>query len=224
MIWKILIFLAMAGVIVAGFLTPAPQQQIGEASRIFYFHVPQAWISVVAFAMSMVYSVRYLRSRAQGSPHMQFDDQAMISAGLGFVFCVLATLTGSMFGKVAWGSFWNWDPRETSIFVLLLIYAAYFALRNAVEDEEKRASLASVYAIFAFVTVPFLVFVLPRVTPSLHPEASIVDSNLEIQMTTPVATVFFSSLAVFTVLYVWIFSLARRTFRLVRAREEADLQ
>ena len=222
MIWKLLVFLVMSAVMVAGFLTPAPQQQIGEASRIFYFHVPQAWISVVAFAMSAVYSVRYLRSRSGDNPNMHMDDAAMISAALGFVFCVLATLTGSMFAKVAWGSFWNWDPRETSIFVLLLIYAAYFALRNAVEDDEKRASLASVYAVFAFVTVPFLVFVLPRVTPSLHPEASIVDTNLKIQMTTPVASVFFSSLAVFTALYFWMFSLAKRTWRIQRKRQEAE--
>ncbi len=215
--WKMLIGLAMSGIIVASFLTVAPQQQIGESSRIFYYHIPQSWICVIAFAMSMLFSIRYLRTRSLAE-----DDKAVTAAGLGFVFCILATVTGSIFAKVTWGSFWNWDPRETSIFVLLLIYAAYFALRNAIEVEEKRAALAAVYSIFAFLTVPFLIFVVPRMMPSLHPEDSIVDENLRFQMTAVVGSIFAASLVVFTTVYLWIFNLALRTQRLIRSRREED--
>ncbi|MBU8932692.1 MAG: cytochrome c biogenesis protein [candidate division Zixibacteria bacterium] len=203
--WKLIVFVMMTGVIISSFVLPAPQGSIGDASRIFYYHVPMAWICVLAFAMSMVYSIRYLRTRS-----LYDDDKAVEAARLGFVFCLLATITGSVFARLAWGSFWNWDPRETSIFLLLLIYGAYFALRGAVPLEERRAALSAVYAIFAFLTVPFLVFVLPRVVPSLHPEDSIVDADLSFTMGPAVRIVFFTSLAAFTALFLWIYHLVMR--------------
>ena len=212
--WKTLLLIVLSAVIVAAFMIEPPQQQIGAASRIFYFHVPMAWIAVLAFAMAMIYSVLYLRSRRP-----TLDDRAAAAAGLGLVFCLLATISGSVFARVTWGSFWNWDPRETSIFVLLLIYGAYFSLRQAVADPPRRAALASVYAIFAFVTVPFLVFVVPRVLPSLHPSDSIVSRNMEFAMGPTVRIVFFSSLVAFTALYLWMFNLASRVADLARAAE-----
>lgn len=215
--WKLVLLLGMAAMIIGSFLTPAPQAQIGEASRIFYYHIPQAWLCVVAFAVAMVYSIMYLRTKK-----IHYDDRAASAAALGFVFCLLATVSGSLFAKVTWGSFWNWDPRETSIFVLLLIYGAYFALRGAIEVEERRGSLAAVYAIFAFVTVPFLIFVVPRVVPSLHPEDSVIDENLRFTMGPQVRTIFFSSLALFSVLFVWMLTLSNRVQALARRHAERD--
>ena len=215
--WKILIFAAMAAIIVASFLTAAPQAQIGESSRIFYYHIPQAWVCVMAFAVSMIYSIRYLKTK-----RLDEDDKAAEAARLGFIFCILATVTGSIFAKVTWGSFWNWDPRETSIFILLLIYGAYFALRGAIEIEEKRAALAAVYSIFAFLTVPFLVFVVPRMVPSLHPSDSVVDSNMRFTMGPTIRVIFFASLAVFTVLFGWMFNLGRRVARVRRLEMERE--
>jgi heme exporter protein C len=214
--WKWLIFLAMSVIIWFSFTTPAPQQQIGEASRIFYYHIPQAWICVVAFAMSAYYSIKFLRKR-----NSLDDELAADSARLGLLFCVLATLTGAIFAKVTWGAFWNWDPRQTSIFILLLIYGAYFALRSAVEDEERRAALSSVYAAFAFVTVPFLVFVIPRLMPSLHPNDSVIGKDLKFTMGPQVRTIFFASLAVFTAVFIWIFNLLKR-YHIMRKRIEAS--
>ena len=203
--WKYLLLLAMSVIIWFSFTTPAPQQQIGEASRIFYYHIPQAWICVIAFAMSAYYSIKYLRK------HNPLEDAlAADSARLGLLFCLLATITGAIFAKVTWGAFWNWDPRQTSIFILLLIYGAYFALRSAIEDEERRAALSSVYAIFAFVTVPFLVFVLPRMVPSLHPSDSVINKDLKFTMSPEVRTIFFSSLTAFTVLFFWVFNILKR--------------
>jgi heme exporter protein C len=215
--WKLLLLVGMSAMIVASFLTPAPQQQIGEASRIFYYHIPQAWLCVVAFAVAMVYSIRYLRSK-----NIDDDDKAVSAAAIGFVFCLLATVTGSVFAKVTWGAFWNWDPRETSIFVLLLIYGAYFALRGAVDVEERRASLSAVYSIFAFITVPFLIFVVPRVVPSLHPADSVIGKNLKFTMGPEVRAIFFSSLALFTILFVWIFKLTCRVQTMLRRKLESE--
>ncbi|MDD4051634.1 MAG: cytochrome c biogenesis protein [candidate division Zixibacteria bacterium] len=213
--WKAILFLLMAWVIAAAFILPAPQQGIGEASRIFYFHVPQAWVAAVAFVVSMIASIRYLRKG-----DLLDDDRARAAAELGFLFCVLATITGSIFAKVTWQSFWNWDPRETSIFILLLIYGAYFALRSAVDGAEKKARLAAVYSIFAFVTVPFLMFIMPRVLPSLHPSDSVVGSSGEFAMSASTAAVFFPSLIAFTVLFFWIYSIGVRIYRSQRKRME----
>jgi heme exporter protein C len=210
--WQLVLLVGMSGLIVASFVTPAPGQQIGEASRIFYYHIPQAWLCVLAFLMSMVFSIRYLANRRPVE-----DDSAVAAASLGLVFCILATVSGSIFARVTWGSFWNWDPRETSIFVLLLIYGAYFALRSAVEIEEKRASLSAVYAIFAFATVPFLIFILPRLVPSLHPSDSVIDMGGSVRI------IFFASLALFTLLYLWMFGLVCRVKRIIRARDEEIL-
>ena len=212
-----MIFIAMTAVIVLSFVTPAPQQQIGEASRIFYYHIPLAWICVVAFVMAMIYSIRYLKTR-----NIAEDDKAAEAARLGLIFCALATVTGSVFAKVTWGSFWSWDPRETSIFILLLLYGAYFALRGAVEVEEKRAALAAAYAIFAFITVPFLIFVLPRVMPSLHPTESIISNGLEFTMGLTVRWIFAASLVCFLMIFLWMFSLARRINIIKRIQMERE--
>lgn len=234
--WKLLLFVGMSVMIVFSFITPAPQQTIGESSRIFYYHIPQAWMCVLAFAMNMIYSILYLTGvdkvefkyykivfhRIPGVRNNRYDDQAVVAAKIGFVFCVLATVTGAIFAKVTWGMFWNWDPRETSIFILLLIYGAYFALRGAVEVEEKKASLAAVYSIFAFITVPFLIFVLPRMVPSLHPADSIVDKNMKFTMGPAVRTIFFSSLALFTLLYFWMYNLGSKIQLIYRAQLEKE--
>jgi heme exporter protein C len=150
----------------------------------------------------MVNSVLYLSRKDP-----VYDLQAAVSSQVGFLFAILATVSGAIFAKNAWGSFWNWDPRETSVFILLLIYGAYLALRSAIEAEDRKANLSAVYSILAFVTVPFLVFVVPRVFQSLHPTDSIVNSQIKIQMPPLVLLVFLSSLLGFSLLFVWIYNL-----------------
>ncbi len=184
-----------------------------EKARIIFFHVPAAWLSVMAFFTSMVYGILYLRRR-----DMLDDIKSSAAAGLGLLFCILATITGAVWAKFNWGSFWNWDPRETSIFVLLLIYGAYFSLRAAVEVEEKRAVLSSVYSIIAAVTVPFFVFVMPRIMTGLHPGAKGDPDGagpvIEFKMSPNMRVIFFASLFGFTLLYIWMFTLRVRAARL----------
>lgn len=207
--WKLLLFLLMSYVIVSAYLHPAPQQSLGEVSRIFYFHVPVAWVSVLAFLVSMLNSIRYLKTR-----DLVYDVKSSSAAQIGLLFAFLATVSGSIWASVSWGSYWNWDPRQVSIFILLLIYGAYFALRSAIMENEKKATLAAVYSILSFIAVPFLIFVIPRVFQSLHPATSVVDENLKITMSPKVSMVFFPSLFGFTVLFFWIWSLQVKIFTL----------
>lgn len=208
-IFTSLIFLIITAVIILGLALPIPDiPALGDKARVLYFHVPMSWISVLAFFMSMWYSVRYLKTR-----DIDFDIKSFSSAQLGFLFCILATATGSLWAKFSWGSFWNWDPRQTSIFILLLIYGAYFALRSAIEAEDQRAKLSSVYAIIAAVTVPFFVFIMPRIVESLHPDP-ILNTQGKINMDGSMLTIFMSALVGFTMLYLWMLNLKIRIEKL----------
>ncbi|MEO7919159.1 MAG: cytochrome c biogenesis protein CcsA, partial [Thermoanaerobaculia bacterium] len=171
------------------------------------------WIATLAFLLSAIYSALFLKRR-----RIEDDDAAAAAARLGFLFSILATITGSIFAKVMWNSYWNWDPRETSIVLLLLIYAAYLGLRGAIEEPERRASLSAAYALVAFITVPFLVFAVPRMYASLHPD-TIINDRGRVEMSADIKLVFFSSLAAFTALFFWIYSVDRRVSRLARAAE-----
>jgi len=215
-LWQLLLFVWMSLVIVAGFLYAPLAEKLYEMTRIIYFHIPMAWVAVLAFLVSTVFSIRYLMTRSWGD-----DVRAAISAQLGLLFAVLATASGAIFAKAMWGAFWNWDPRETSIFLLLLIYGAYLTLRSAVEGEDKRARLAAVYNIIAFVTVPFLVFIVPRLYFSLHP-GPLLNAQGRLEMHPRMLQVFLASLAGFTVLYFWIFDLSWKVARLKRKQEEAS--
>ena len=221
MVLKILLGVLLTAVIISGLglpMSPHPQAWyqlpvipgLEEKARIIFFHVPTAWLSVVAFLTSMVYAIQYLRTR-----DLAYDIRSSAAAGLGFMFCILATLTGAVWAKFNWGSYWNWDPRETSIFVLLLIYGAYFSLRSAVETEEKRATLSSAYSIIAAVTVPFFIFIMPRIMTGLHPGAKGDPEGagpvVEFKMSPNMRVIFFSSLIAFTLLFYWMFTLRVRT-------------
>jgi heme exporter protein C len=144
-----------------------PQIRVLEdAARSIFFHIPCAWGAVLAFLVSLVFSVMHLAKRNRTS-----DFYAHRSAEIGLLFSVLATITGSIYAGATWGSYWNWDPREVSIVFLILIYLAYLGIRAAVSNPQKRSVIAAGYNIIAFIATPFLVFIYPRIMPSLHPEA-----------------------------------------------------
>ncbi len=204
---KIGIGIWIAAVVAIGIAMPIGYiPGLGAKARIIFFHVPMSWLAVLAFFMSMWYGIAYLTKK-----DMKLDIKSATAAELGFIFSILATITGSIWAKFNWGSFWNWDPRETSIFVLLLIYGAYFSLRSALEIEERRAALSAVYSIVAFVTVPFFVFIMPRMMTGLHPgegsPAPIVNPNGKMYMDANMRYVFYASLLGFSFLYVWLFQL-----------------
>lgn len=224
--WKTFLFLLLCFVSVAGIAFPIVENPVHwyqfpmirgleENAKIIFFHVPTAWLTVIAFLMSTIYSIKYLRKK-----NLDDDAKSYAAAQLGIIFCILATVTGSIWSKFAWGAYWSWDPRQTSIFALLLIYGAWFALRSSIESEEKRATLSAVYSIIAFVTVPFFIFIMPRIMLGLHPGSEEVINGKIVQSASPVIDfrmngnmllIFFLSLAAFTILYFWMWSLGYKS-------------
>lgn len=208
---KIVAGVWIAGITVAAFLWLPPAQGFRnpETARMVVFHVPCAIIAFVAFVLNGFYSWKYLRGREP-----LLDAKASISAELGLLFSVLATVTGSLFAMEQWGTAWNWDPRETSIVILMLVYAAYFALRGAVEEKSKRARLSAAYALLAFPAMVFLIWVFPRIVESLHPENTLFSrSGLDTRYRVTLWGFFAGLLAV----YVWMFRMRLR-LELLEAR------
>lgn len=159
MIIRIFLLLAGAGVTVAYFLTP-PAKGFAkpDLAKILFFHVPPAMLCSVFFLWGAVMGARYLITR-----NITFDHRSLAAIEIGFILCVLATLTGMIFAKAQWGAFWEWDPRQTSILIQLMIYASYFALRHGFDDRERMSKVSASFAIFAFASVPFLIWALPRI-------------------------------------------------------------
>lgn len=212
---KLLLLPYMAAVIAAAFLWPEPAQGfIGESARIVFFHVPCAWTASLAFLVAAGYSIAYLLRR-----NRRHDDVAAAAVRLGLLFAVLALVTGSLFAKIMWGAYWNWDPRESSFLILILLYAAYVFLRAVLDDPERRARISATYALFAAFLMPFLVFVAPRVTASLHPQ-TVINPEGKILMDTPFKVVFFAAHVGFSALFFWMLSLETRVLRLARRSSE----
>jgi len=189
---------------------------LGETTRVLYFHIPSAWVTVLALGWSMVGSVLFLRTR-----NLAWDDHASTAAELGLLFCISATISGAMWAKAMWGAYWNWDPRETSIFFLLLLYVAYLALRGAIDEPVRRARLAAIYSVVAFVAVPFLMFVVPRLYDTLHPDP-IINPRGKVDMDPRIRWVFTAMLVGFSALFYWLLTLRVRVVRIERKRDDAE--
>lgn len=192
-----------------------PGGDAGDASRILFFHVPMAWVSFVAFIAAGVWSLRYLA----GGRDPRHDRAATAAVELGLVFGVLATVTGAIWARFMWGAYWNWDPRQTSVVIALLFYAAYLALRAAVEDEPTRRRLAAAYAVLGLAVAPFLFFVLPRLGFTLHPDA-VINTKGKVEVESRMLQVLLASSAGFTILFFWMHSLRRRLLDLAARGEE----
>jgi len=174
-------------------------------------HVPLHWTSFIAYLVSLIFSIRYLK-------YSQLEDDVTASSAIkiGLIFTILGTITGMIWAKFNWGTYWNWDPRQTTILVIMLIYFAYFGLRNSLDSFEKKSKLSAVYSIISFIAVPVLMFIIPRLLPSLHPggqndgttgpvvstQADMVDSSL--------AFIFYLSISAFLMLYFWFLSIEIR--------------
>jgi heme exporter protein C len=187
----------------------------GESGRIVFFHVPMAWTAFVAFVAGGVWSARYLAGRDR-----RHDLASAAAIRIGLVFCVLATLSGSVWARVEWGAFWNWDPRQISITMLLVYYAAYVALRGQIVDHEVRARITGAYSVLGLVVAPFLLFVLPRMFESLHPEP-VVNQEMEVQMDPMILWLMLAASLGFMVLFFWMHSLATRLAVLEEREQEA---
>ncbi|MEQ9438212.1 MAG: cytochrome c biogenesis protein CcsA [Cyclobacteriaceae bacterium] len=204
--WKILAILLIGYTITAGLLADVPRLPIlNETIRVLHFHVPMWFGMFMLLATSVVYSVKYLRK-----PTQQNDLFASEFANTGILFGILGVTSGSLWAKFAWGTFWTSDPKLNGAAIALLIYFAYLILRGSFDDEQRRARISAIYNIFAFATLVPLLFILPRMTDSLHPgnggnpgfNSYDMDSNLRM--------VFYPAVIGWTLLGVWLTSLRIR--------------
>ncbi|MBQ6132008.1 MAG: cytochrome c biogenesis protein CcsA [Selenomonadaceae bacterium] len=192
---KILILLTLAICAAIIFFVP-PIKGLGDLAKIIFFHVPTAWVAVIAFFASAFFAAKFLRTF-----NFSFDKLSARAARLGFIFVLLSTISGAIFSKLTWGAYWNWDPRQTTIFVLILIYGAYLTLRAAVSDEKVRAKVSAVYSLLSVLTVPFLVFIIPRMYFSLHP-SPVLNSAGKIEMDSIVLIVLIAAVVDATLIFV----------------------
>lgn len=139
------------------------ERTMGNVQRLFYFHVGSAWVGALAFFVALVCGVMYLRK-----PDKKWDTRALAAVEIGVVFLSMAIVSGSVWGKPAWNTWWLWSPRLTLVTIAWLTYVAYFMLRGAIEDEEKRGRFSAVYVIISFVTI-ILTYVSIRVLRDIHP-------------------------------------------------------
>lgn len=142
-----------------------PVQQLGDNYRIFFLHFPSAIVTYLAFSLTLATSILYLWKRDS-----KYDSIASSSVKLGLVFATLTLVTGSIFSHVSWGRYWNWDPRQTTTLILWFVYAAYLALRSAIDEDESRATVSAILGVFGYSTIP-LTYISTRIWFSLHPES-----------------------------------------------------
>jgi heme exporter protein C len=179
----------------------------GDVYRIFYFHVPSAWVSYLAFGVTLLGSVMFLLRK-----NYKWDMTAEASSRLGITFCGVALLGGSIWAKMTWGSYWNWDPRETTTLILLVTYATYLSFRMAIEDREKKATLSAVLGVLGFIAVPLSYASVELVT--LHPGGGAPLSQLHLNF--PMVFTLLFSLGSVTAIY---FLLLRLTLDLMQMKE-----
>jgi len=163
--WKILGILMLVYTFTAGFLGGVPVKPIlNETIRNLYFHVAMWMVLMIFLIVSLVYSLKYLRHNKPVD-----DIYAVEFARAGVVFGVLGLLTGSVWARYTWGDFWSNDPKQIGAAVALLIYLAYFVLRNSLTDADKSARIGAVYNVFAFAMLFPTLWIIPRLVESLHP-------------------------------------------------------
>jgi heme exporter protein C len=187
----------------------------GDSARIIFFHVPSAILCSIAYFVAAFYAYRVL-NRKQVTEN---DIKSATAMELGFLFCILATVTGSIFSHVQWGSFWNWDPSQTRIIPMLLLYAAYLSLRGAVPDNpDKRGRLSAVYILVSLIPTFFLIWIVPRIPAlqSLHPTDTVINAA---KTSAQYKMVLYPSFLAFAMLFTWMFQLRCRQVKLLLRRE-----
>lgn len=211
--WKILAVLLLIYTITAGLLADVPRLAIlNETVRVLHFHVPMWFGMIILLTISVVYAVKYLHK-----PNMQHDIYAVEFANAGVVFGILGIVTGSVWAKFTWGALWSNDPKQNGAAIALLIYFAYFILRNSLEDEQQKAKISAVYNIFAFAALIPLLFILPRLTDSLHPGNGGNPGFNAYDMNSDLRKVFYPAVIGWTLLGGWLASLRIR-LRIVKQK------
>jgi heme exporter protein C len=201
-----------AMVLVGLFVVPADAAQ-GDVQRIMYVHVPSAWLAYLAFFVTLVASLLYLRRR-----DLRYDRVAVASAEIGLLLTGLTIASGAIWGKATWGKWWDWDPRLTTTAILFIIYAGYLLLRESIVDRRRRARLAAIFGILGFLNVPVVHFSVLWWRGLHQPPTVIQPGDPTIDHLLLAALL--GSVLSFTLVYVW---LLQRRVELESARDAAEL-
>lgn len=183
-----------------------PNQPIlNETIRNIFYHVPSWFAMLFIMTVSLVFSIRYLRSS-----NMEFDIAAQSAAQVGLVFATIGLATGSIWARFTWGAWWVSDPRLNGAAVAFLIYLAYFVLRSSINDEEKAGRLAAVYNIFAFVMMMLFVMVIPRMQDSLHPGVGGNPAFSQYDLDDNMRMIFYPAVIGWIGMSLWLFQIKKR--------------
>jgi heme exporter protein C len=209
--YKILSVILIIYSLVWGLLNQVPRLDIlNETIRNVYYHVPIWFAMLFMMTVSMIQSIQSLSKNT-----VQNDTMAYNAAVVGFFFAIPGLLTGSVWAKYTWGTWWTFqDPKLNGVAISILIYLAYFVLRASVDDELKRARISAVYNIFAFVMMNVFIMILPRLTDSLHPgnggnpAFSKYDLNADMRM------VFYPAVIAWVLMSYWLYEIKNRISKL----------
>lgn len=210
--WKIASMVLVVYVLIAGLLGDVPRLPIlNETIRNLYFHVTMWFSMILLYLVSLIYSIRYLRSN-----DIEQDDWAVESAISGLVLGCLGLVTGMLWARFTWGAFWVNDPKLNGAAMAMLIYLAYFILRQSFDDERKRARLSAVFNIFAFVFMIVFIGILPRLTDSLHPGNGGNPAFSQYDLNSNMRKVFYPAVIGWALLGYWIVQIRLRIRRMER--------
>ena len=214
--WKILTIILLAYTLTAGLLLDVPRLPIlNETIRALHFHVTMWFGMILMLVVSVVYSIKFLRTN-----DLKNDDIAIEFTNAAILFGVLGIVTGMLWAKFTWGDYWSGDPKQNASAIGLLMYFAYLILRNSLTDVHQRARIGAVYNIFAFAAFIPLIFVLPRLTDSLHPGNGGNPGFNAYDLDSKLRTVFYPAIIAWTLLGTWMATVRVRLKRIERKVED----
>jgi heme exporter protein C len=192
----------------------------GSTVRLMYIHVPTAWVAYLAFIVTAITSAMYMWGKQHS---LTFDRIAGASAEVGVIFMGLCLVTGSLWGRITWGTYWQWDPRLTTTAFLFVTYVGYLAVRDLGGSHQQRAKRSAVVALLAVLEIPLVHFsvVLWR---SLHQEASVLQPNGDVTMDGLMLFSLLFGVAVFTSLFAWMVLHRQRVLMLGDAIDDGGLE
>ena len=203
---------AMLLTLYLGLVWSPPERTMGDTIRILYFHAPSAWASYLAIGVVAIASILYLWRRT----HI-WDVFALASAEIGVLFTTITLISGMLWGKLEWGTYWTWDARLTSFLIMWLIYVGYLMLRAAIDDPERRARLAAIVGIVGVLDIPIIHFAVLW-WRTLHPQPIVVRPGGP-AMSEPMVVALMAGMLSFTLLYLFLMAL-RVALEIERDRAE----
>jgi heme exporter protein C len=216
--WKILASILIIYTVIGGLLIKVPTLPIlHESIRNLYFHVPMWFSMLVIYLVSVIYSIKYLNSGNENH-----DLIAVECVNTGIIFGFIGLASGMIWANYTWGSPWPNDPKLNSAAISTLMYLAYIVLRSSLDEEQKRAKISAIYNIFAFPAMVVLLFILPRLTDSLHPGNGGNPGFGRYDLDSDMRMVFYPAVMGWILISVWIMTIRYRIRLLENKRNQID--